>query len=204
MAHPSFDTLLGFVEETLSPEARREVENHLSLSCNDCERLIARIQKLLHSVQGDESAAPQAEVLEKALGLYRRHLKESKPAGIQIIANLLFDSRLDMSASMVRGSAQTRRVLYSAQQIDIDLQITPAKGLHNLIGQVLDSTRPDKFIPAFVSIKNNETGMLVDGKGTDDLGQFGFQNIQSGRYDLVLEFDTQEVEIRSLELIKEI
>jgi hypothetical protein len=204
MTHPSFEIFLGYVEETLSPEARREVENHLSLPCRDCERQIAQLRRVAQAIRGDETISPPPQVLNQVMKLYRQHMKEVKPSGVQVIAQLLFDSRLQPSAAMVRGSSQTRRILYSAQQVEIDLQVTPDQGFHNMIGQVLDSSRPEEFTQAFVSMRNNQTGEFMEGKETDLLGQFNFLNIPPGQYDLVFELDTQEVTIRSLDFINAI
>ena len=203
MSHPSFESLLDYVEDKLSATAREEVEKHLSQSCRECDRQIARLRKLLSAINRDETNEPPVAVLHKAFALYEQNLNRSRPSVIQTLAKLLFDSRQEMSAGMVRGTTQLRRVLYSTQQVDIDLQITPVQGLHNLIGQVMDSAQPDEFTPAFVSVKNILTGELMEGKETDSLGQFNFQKIPSGQYDLFFELDSQEVTIRNLELTDE-
>jgi hypothetical protein len=203
MPHPSFETLLGYIENTLAPQACAEVESHLSHSCSECDQQIVRLRKFLQAIHGGEITAPPSAVLRKAVALYEKRLKESEPSGIQVLAKLLFDSHIQMSAAMVRGATQTRRILYSTQQIDIDLQITPEQGSQNMLGQILDSKQPDEFAPAFVSMKNNATGELMEGKETDSLGQFNFRNIPPGRYDLVFEIESQEVAIRNLELLNE-
>jgi hypothetical protein len=204
MPHPSFETLLEYIENTLSPADRAEVESHLSHSCTECDQQIIRLRNVLQTIQRGETSAPPAEVFREAVALYGKHRNGLKPFVPQIIAKLLFDSHLQMSSAMVRGTTQTRRVLYSTKKVDIDIQITPEEGCHSLFGQVLDTKQPDDFTQAFVSMKNNTTGEIIMGKETDSLGQFHFQAIPPGQYDLVFELDSQEVAIRSLELAKEI
>ena len=201
MEHPSFESLLGYVENTIPASGRVEIETHLSGSCQECNQQIQRLKKVFEAVQNDQTAAPSQKVLKKAFGLYQNREKKEKPSALSRLAQLLFDSRQQLAPALVRGGPSEKRVLlYSASPVDIDLQITPREGLNSIRGQVLDSTHPDQFSAAFISIKNSRTGELVTGVESDPLGQFNLQNIPPGNYDLVLELDAQEVTVPSLEI----
>jgi hypothetical protein len=47
MAHPSFETLLDFIENRLPQPARQQVLDHLALPCSVCQAEIATIQDML-------------------------------------------------------------------------------------------------------------------------------------------------------------
>jgi len=88
-------------------------------------------------------------------------------------------------------------MLFTAEQVDIDLKIKPGREDHELLGQVLDIRQSTGFLPAFVSLQNNEGQQRAT--ETDSLGQFAFHGITSGTYDLVFDLDDQEIAITGLE-----
>ena len=167
MEHPSFESLLGYVENTIPASGRVEIETHLSSSCQECNQQILRLKKVFEAVQNDQTAAPSQKVLKKAFGLYRDKKKEEKPSALSRLAQLLFDSRQQLAPALVRGGPSEKRVLlYWASPVDIDLQITPREGLNSIQGQVL-GFRPIRinFPPAFVSIKQQPDRRAGDGSG---------------------------------------
>jgi hypothetical protein len=89
-------------------------------------------------------------------------------------------------------------MLFTTEQVDIDLQIKPGRADNDLLGQMLTTRRSGETVPAFVSLQNS-AGTLLRATETDSLGQFVFRQIPSGRYDLVFDLETQEVAITGLE-----
>lgn len=204
MTHLTYTTLLSYVGDCLPEADRAQIEAHLfSDLCQQCGSRVARLRAVLEAVTKDNSVAPPASVLRRALDIdLKRPTAPSAQPFLQILAKLQFDSRLQLSPLLARGASKTRHMLFSTPQLDIDLEITPEDGDHSLVGQILDSEQANEPSLAFVSLKN-ETGEVLQGTETDSLGQFTFQQIPTGVYDLIFDLDSQEVFISSLELIND-
>lgn len=200
MAHLKYGTLLNYVEDRLSAEDRSQVDAHLAEPCWQCARRLALLRTALRSMTGDRTVAPPEEVLKRAVdtGRQREARIERKP-WLRVVAALRFDSQLQLSAAALRGgSAQARQMLFTTEQVDIDLQIKPGRADNDLLGQMLSTDRAGEAVPAFVSLQNS-TGTLLRATETDSLGQFTFRQIPSGHYDLVFDLENQEVAITGLE-----
>lgn len=203
MAHLTYTTLLGYIGDQLPEAEQLEVEKHLlSDSCQMCGEKVARLRVVLEAVSNDHSVAPPASVLRNALNVDLNQPTSLAQPFLQMLAKLQFDSRLQLSPMRSRGVAKTRHMLFSTPQLDIDLEITPEHGEHNVVGQILDSEQANEPSMAFVSLKN-ETGEMLQGTETDSLGQFTFHQVPPGVYNLVFDLDVQEVFISSLELMND-
>ncbi len=200
MAHFKYGILLNYLEDHLSAEERSRVDIHLAEPCWECARRLALLRTVLHSMSQDRTVAPPELVLKRAIDIGRNHpnLPERKP-WLRVIAALRFDSQLQLSSAATRGGpTRARQMLFTTEQVDIDLQIKPGRADSDLLGQMLSTSRPGEAVPAFVSLQNN-AGTLLRATETDSLGQFTFRQIPSGRYDLVFDLENQEVAITGLE-----
>jgi hypothetical protein len=92
-------------------------------------------------------------------------------------------------------------MLFSTNQVDIDLQVKSEGMDHGLRGQILGAGHSGGFLPAFVSLQNNEGQRRAT--ETDSLGQFAFHGVSSGTYDLVFDLDNQEIAVTGLEFRNE-
>jgi hypothetical protein len=204
MTHLTYTTLLSYIGNSLPESEQAQIESHLfSDLCQPCGSKFTRLHTVLEVVTKDHSVAPPTAVLRKALDIdLKRPVASSAQPFLQMLAKLQFDSRLQLSPLLVRGASKTRHMLFSTPQLDIDLEITPQDGDHSLVGQILDTEQANEPSLAFVSLKN-ETGEVLQGTETDSLGQFTFQQVPTGVYDLIFDLDSQEVFISSLELIND-
>lgn len=199
MTHPSYETLVKYIERQLNDQDREVVEKHLAASCPSCAKQLAQLRKLLDAAGSDRTSAPPASVLKQAIGLYQKRPREKGNPILRALATLTFDSRLQLSAIASRGAAHARQMLFSTQQVDIDLKITPEQDNHSLVGQVLAAEQNET---AFVSLCRT-SGETLMGTETDTLGQFALKKIPSGVYDLVFDLGNQEVAIAGLEIAHE-
>ena len=201
MTHPTYMTLIGYIENQLPESERVKLEEHFSHSCKQCSEKITLLRIALKAAAQDQTVAPPVDVLRRAVALYRKRPVNPLQPLLRVFAELQFDSRLQLSLSSVRGpgAAHTRQMLYSTQHVDIDLQITSEHGDNNLIGQILVSEKSTEKPAAFVSL-HNKSGELLNGTETDALGQFSFNQISAGVYDLDFDLGSQEVAIAGLEL----
>jgi hypothetical protein len=198
MTHLSYETLLNYLENQLSTEERNVVEAHLAEACQQCDRGLTRLRAVLDSAARDRTVAPPEAVLKRAVETALRGKKPSQPGPwTRIVAALSFDNRLQLSSAAIRGAARIRQMLFTTEQMDIDLQIKPVGAVHDLLGQILGTARSEELLPAFVSLHSKE-GELLRATETDLLGQFAFREVPSGIYDLVFDFENQEVAVTGL------
>lgn len=202
MTHLNYEILASYIENNLDFVEREGVEKHLAQPCLQCGAKLARLRSVFEVAAADKTAAPPADVLTRAVVLYKKPSSNPVQSILRVFAHLQFDSRLQMSSLPTRGAARSRQMLFTAEQVDIDLQITPDNGEHSLMGQVLSSAEDAESSSAFVCLQQ-ESGMLVRGVETDALGQFAFKEVPSGIYDLVFELGNQEVTIKSLEIVND-
>jgi hypothetical protein len=198
MAHFKYETLLHYLENQLSAEERSQVETHTA-SCQRCSRRLALLEKVLRSSAGDRTVAPPENVLRRAVEISQGRRESSLPKPwMRVVAALSFDSRLQLSAAATRGPVRGRQMLFTTEQVDIDLQIKPGRTDSDLLGQMLSTRSSGEVLPAFVSLQSN-AGIPLRATETDSLGQFTFRQIPSGTYDLVFDLENQEVAITGLE-----
>jgi hypothetical protein len=198
MAHFKYETLLNYLEKQLPAEERGQVDAHM-LSCQRCSGRLALLQKVFRSVAGDRTAAPPEDILKRAMEISQdRQASSLRKPWMRVLAALSFDSHLQLSAAATRGAARGRQMLFTTEQVDIDLQIKPGRTDSDLLGQMLSTRIPGETLPAFVSLQNN-AGTWLRATETDSLGQFIFRQIPSGTYDLVFDLENQEVAITGLE-----
>lgn len=196
MPHLKYDILLNYLEDHLSAEERSKVDMHLAEPCWQCGRRLTLLRTVLNSVARDRTVAPPEDILRRAVDISRSHRErpERKP-WMRVIAALRFDSQQQLSFAATRGVTRTRQMLFTTEQVDIDLQIKPGRTDNDLLGQMLST---GEAVPAFVSLQNN-AGSLLRATETDSLGQFVFRQIPPGSYELVFDLENQEVAITGLE-----
>jgi hypothetical protein len=90
-------------------------------------------------------------------------------------------------------------MLFTAQQVDIDLKISTGHETYDVLGQVLGTQQVGDVPSAFVSLQS-KTGQILRATETDPLGQFAFREISSGVYDLIFDLETQEIAVHGLEV----
>src|SRR6188508_3319800 len=138
MTHLTYETLVDYLEERLPLEEKNAVDAHLASACEACGRHLALLRKVFETVNGDHTMPPPAAVLKRAIDIPLTHAKPADPGLVQrLIAALSFDSQLQLSSALTRGSSRERQMLFSAEQMDIDLKISAGRSNHDLFGQVL-------------------------------------------------------------------
>jgi len=169
---------------------------HLAGSCQQCKRQLALLRTVLDVVAKDRTIAPPTAVLKKTIELKQGRSPQPKFWN-RVVAVLSFDSSLQLSTAATRGTARARQVLFTAEQVDIDLNLKLGRENHELFGQILDTRQSGESRPTFVCLQNNEGQQRAT--ETDTLGQFAFHGITSGTYDLVFDLDDQEIAVTGLE-----
>jgi hypothetical protein len=120
----------------------------------------------------------------------------------RLAATLTFDSGLQPAAAGMRGAdvqEPARQLIYSVEIADIALNIQPRQQSQNvdLIGQIL----PKSDAPAdSFSVELTQSGMAIGSAAADDLGEFSFENLAPGEYELGLRSQHVDVRIAPVEL----
>jgi hypothetical protein len=198
MNHPTYETLIDYLESRLPELDQARVAEHLSRPCRQCNNKIEQLHVVLETMAANETVFPPPGVLERAIAAYQERPPVTSGSLLQVLAELVFDSHLQLSPAALRGAAHTHQMLFATQQVDIDLNIMPDHREYNLVGQILDREQANEYLSAFVSLQS-EAGTLISGMEVDTLGQFTFRHIPSGVYDLVIDLGGQEVSITGLE-----
>lgn len=190
--HLPFAELADLAEQRTSGDKPTSV--HLS-NCSDCAEQVDRIRQVLELMRGDASTDAPRDVLAYALNLFSKH-ENSKPSILRrIVAALTFDSSSNVAPAFgVRsGPATSRQLLYSAQENDIDVRITPEGESWILAGQVLG----ENCVGGRVEIEGQSGLATAD---LNDLCEFTLPPVPAGCYAIRLRLGTAEVEIPLLQL----
>jgi len=196
MAHPTFETLLDFVENRLPEASRQQVQTHLAAPCAACQSELEAIRDMLSLLEDQPPSEPTEASLRRVIRLFQHPLASQ----VRLMARLVFDSWLIPAALAARGVGEERQVLYRAEGLDIDVQISAESGQRSLrlIGQVMPvDDDPSPVQGCAVRLVRTER---VTATTTDELGTFSFAALMPGDYELWLDLPHAQVWIPSLNL----
>jgi anti-sigma factor RsiW len=115
MTHLTYETLVNYLEERLSVEERGAADAHLASVCEFCGRHLSMLRSVFETAESDHTTPPPASVLKQAIDIPLTNAKPSQPGRLQrLIAALSFDSHLQLSSALTRGSSRERQMLFSA------------------------------------------------------------------------------------------
>jgi len=116
----------------------------------------------------------------------------------RIEAHLVYDTRSQQLSAGVRAVAQrARRVLYTADETELVLQITPDRepDRRKLAGQVLDEGMPMEG--AAVSLHG---GVGQINQETDEDGEFQIASLPRGAYRLEIDTPARQISVAPLDI----
>jgi hypothetical protein len=196
-AHIPFADLIDYQDHALSGSELAALESHLAEPCELCRRNAQRAAELLAVfAQPDRTVAPPADVLQRAVSAFG--IRPPRPSLTRVVASLLFDNFRQAPLAVVRGATHSRQLLFSVEDVDVDLQITPERHGATLLGQVL-SNQPAAF-EAIPIVRLYRRGEVIHAAASDAQGQFAFYSVTPGTYDLGVMLLHREVVMEGLEL----
>lgn len=196
-----FERLADWVEGRLSEEEARAVEEQVALS-GEATRAEAEWLRAFARVGGEVVfEEPPAAVRE---GLIRRFDAFSEgwrePNLVQrLVATLSFDGGLQPALGVRSAGEGQRQLVYSTDAADITLSVRPRprNGHLDLEGQVFPSGNAD---PATFSVQllsgTTEVGMTT----ADELGEFAFEAVPPGAYQVLVSGERVEILISPVQL----
>ncbi len=187
--HISVETLANIVDDWATSVAP-ETATHLS-TCSICSDTLRRLQQLIHTMKSDSTTDAPRDVLTSAINIFSQ---EKRSPLRRIVAFLIFDSRNTGPAFGVRSlRAASRQMLYSAEEIDLELRITVQNDECILAGQVIGEGCAEGQVEI--------SGVAGTSKATlNEVCEFTLPPIPPGNYSLRVRMLDREIEIPELEL----
>jgi hypothetical protein len=188
--HISVETLANIVEERATSVDRETAMSHLS-TCSTCSDTLLRLQQLIRLMRSDSTNDAPRDVLTSAINIF---LEEARVPLRRIVALLTFDSRNADPAFGVRSlRAASRQMLYSAEEIDLELRITVQNDECIVAGQVIGEGCAEGYVEISGEAGRSKANL-------NDVCEFTLPAIPPGNYSLTLTMLDREIEIPELEL----
>lgn len=206
----TFETLVDLVDGRLSEKEAADVMRRLDNSDSQSRADLAWLQALAAFRRTTSLEAPPERVRTALRIHFRRWAEDRHPKQVEgrrwpgffarLVAQLAFDSRLRPALGGVRGGpAESWQLLYTSDQVDIELHILRAKpGQVRILGQAL--SRAPNLDVAGCTVQLSQGEREISLTNTNDLGEFTFEAIPHGDYTVVLAGEGMEVEIEHVEL----
>ena len=189
-SHISLETLADLVEGRATSEVLDGAVAHIT-TCSDCVDSLRRLQRLTLIMKSDTSADAPRDLLQSAINIFT---PERQPSFRHIIATLTFDSRLAGPAYGIRSlRSNSRQLLYSAQETDLDLRITVQNDECVVAGQVMR----DGCAGGRVEISGDAGSAAAT---LNELCEFTLPAIPLGNYSFRVKMPDVQIEIPELEL----
>lgn len=188
--HISVETLVNIAENRVTSEARQAAMSHLS-TCSTCRDALRQLQQLILMMRSDNTNDAPRDVLTSAINIFSQ---EKRVPLRRIVALLTFDSRNAGPAFGVRSlPAASRQMLYSAEEIDLELRITTQNGECIIAGQVIGEDCTEGHVE--ISGAAGRSKAILN-----EVCEFTLPPIPPGNYSLTVRMLDREIEIPELEL----
>ena len=175
MNHFAIEDWADFARGLASADRKGAMQMHLDNGCGKCAGVVSLWQEILDLAAGESSyQPPESAVRTIKVSYVLEGLRKTFPRGAQI-AKLVFDSfRQPLPEGIRNLGPRARQLLYRAGKFAIDLRLDSGPDRASLVGQVLDSTRPDQGVADVpVTLFKSRTRVLKT--VTNRLGEFHFE-----------------------------
>ena len=198
-----FARLVDWVEGRLSEEEARAVERQVSEADRatreevvDWLRAFARISKEV------VIASPPPQVRDALIERFEAYAQAKREPGLlnRLVARLTFDSGLEPALGWRATSPELQRQLaYSTETVDVVISVRPRPrdellDIHGRIFSV-NSTHPETFGVQLL-VESSE----IANTATNDLGEFTFETVAPGVYEMIVSSERVEISIPQVEL----
>lgn len=122
----SYENLIAYAAGDLTGPDAESVRRTLDADPS-AKHVVRRFQHVVETLRSDDSVAAPADVLLRAKQLFTERRVPSQPGWLdslaQMVADLVYDSRPQLAAAGVRGSATAYQMRFECELADIDLEI---------------------------------------------------------------------------------
>ncbi|MDP9457174.1 MAG: hypothetical protein M3Q60_15665 [Actinomycetota bacterium] len=200
----SFARLLDWVEGRLPEEEARAVEERVAAGGvvrADVDWLRAFV-RLSRNIALEH---PPPEIHDELVERFESYAKGRRQPGLlrRLVATLSFDSGSELAVAGVRAAnaqeGANRQLIYAADMADVALNIRSGArdNRFDIDGQILPTGDAE---PGIFSVQMLHGAKEHGITATDDLGEFAFEGVLPGVYEMVLSNDQVEITIAPIEL----
>ena len=191
--HIPFNRLIDHVEGRLSPDEQTQIQAHTA-ACSRCATQLAWLERVIGLMRTNNYEEPPARVVSAISRMFSSYTPApSSSLRQRIIAVLRFDSaQLPLSVGRRSGSSTERQLLFIAETLDLEVQITQSGSLWEVSGQVLNA---DVQGLAELHGPAGEVRAMLN-----EVGEYLLPPVPPGRYTLILQLTTAEIAIPELEI----
>lgn len=198
----NFARLLDWVEGRLSPEEAAQVAEQVAQAG---ERADLGWLRAFRQVSAKTTlAAPPPETRDLLRQRFAEYAQAKRPAGMlrRLTATLTFDSSLQPATAGLRSAgtqASQRQLIYAAEIADValNLQLRQYNQHFDLAGQILPK---QAIAPAGFAVELVRDAQPIGTTTADELGEFAFEDLAPGMYELGLRNEQFDLVIAPLEL----
>ncbi|NJM39493.1 MAG: hypothetical protein HC853_01330 [Anaerolineae bacterium] len=201
---PSFSHLLDWIEGRLSEQDAATIAAQVA-SASDKTRALATWLRAFNDVSARATLKPlPSQHHQELLRRFKVRASENQQPSLfrRLLASLTFDSGAQLAIAGVRalnGLGNQRQMVFSTEAADVVINTQPSKSGSQL--DVLGQVMPTAITPdmAFVvQLLYNETEFRIT--QADDMGEFSFEAVPPGNYDLVLSNEQLEIHTATIEM----
>jgi hypothetical protein len=165
---------------------------HLSL-CSECQRKRATLSLMHEEFEVAGVSEPSASAESRLFSLFAQ-ITPSKMEGNPLLALLgnlaewvnalpLWDSRQQAGAVGIRNANRSSyRLLFGAQETEIELMVEPHDGLLRVVGEVMGVQAEGRNAKALVELMTSVDAKSALETESDDTGRFSLEHVPPGRY----------------------
>lgn len=200
----SFERLVDWVEGRLTEEQARAVERQVAVADEVTRAEVEWLRTFARLSEDVVLDAPPPEVRGELIRRFEVYARDRREPGLlrRLVATLTFDGGLQPAVAGIRSAGaqeKQRQLVYATDAADVALNIwwRPHDGRLDLVGQVFptDESRQTCFGVQLLS-DAREVGIAT----TNELGEFSFESVPSGVYEVLLSGEGIEIRIPRVEL----
>jgi hypothetical protein len=195
--HPSLSRMYDWA---IKPESfSRFTPGHIE-TCEECQAKADWLKGVMRSARLESTYEPPNWAIANAINFFRLKRPSAVRFAEQVLATLVYDSFND---PLPRGIRQrdlpARQTLYQAEGVQLDLKVQVMeddKGL--IIGQIVSEDAD--FDVKGLGIALSHEGELIGASETNALGEFVFEHMPKGDYELIVQFGDKLLRLPGLPL----
>lgn len=197
-----FERLVDWAEGRLPVEEAREVEDLLAGSDEETRAEAAWLRAFVRVAEETVLSEPPPGLRGALVELFDEYAEGRRRPGPlgRLVARLAFDGGLQPAFGMrSTETSGSRQLIYSSAEADVALNLWRRRGdeSFDMDGQVLLLDDPE---PGPLAIGLTAEGAAVGATTTDELGDFVFENVPPGSYEVLVRGEGFEIVLSPVEL----
>jgi hypothetical protein len=198
-----FARLLDWVEGRLSEQEARIVEEQVAAADSETRADVAWLRAFARISEDTVIASPPSRVRDTLIERFEAYAEGKQQPGLlkRLVATLTFDSDLQPALGLrAAGTSESQRQLvYSTDAADVAIIIRERTrdGRLDIHGQILPVDTTDSGV---FGVQLLEGSSEVATTATNDLGEFTFEAVPPGVYEVLAGSDRVEIRLPQVEL----